>query len=129
MLFRSPKGGPTHSLSAAARWARRAPLLPALIFMFIVTQLPFVVTIVVSFIDWNALYPNDVHFGFLDNYINVFTDADLRGSVVITILLTVVVVVVSTVLGLIVALLLDRRFPGRGIVRTIMIAACASATP
>ena len=39
-----------------------------------------------------------------------------------TILLTVVVVLVSAVLGLLIALLLDRKFLGRGIVRTIMIA-------
>lgn len=103
-------------------WARRAPLLPALIFMFLVTQLPFLITIAVSFISWNALYPNDIHFGFLSNYINVFTDDSLRGAVVITILLTAVIVIVSTAIGLAIALLLDRRFFGRGVVRTMMIA-------
>ena len=95
---------------------------PALIFMVIVTQLPFVITIVISFIDWNALYPTDVHFGFLDNYIAVFANAALRTSLLTTILLTVTVVLVSAVLGMLIALLLDRKFLGRGIVRTIMIA-------
>jgi sorbitol/mannitol transport system permease protein len=52
----------------------------------------------------------------------VFTDANMRGSVLTTIALTVTVVLVSLVLGLVVALLLDRKFLGRGIVRTIMIA-------
>ena len=42
---------------ARADWGRRAPLLPALIFMIIVTQLPFVVTLVISFLNWNALPP------------------------------------------------------------------------
>jgi sorbitol/mannitol transport system permease protein len=86
-------GSSRTGLDRAAAWARRAPLLPALVFMIAVTQLPFVVTIVISFFDWNALYPNDVKFGWLDNYVNVFTDAAL----------------------------LDRHFWGRGIVRTIMI--------
>ncbi|MGW1143147.1 carbohydrate ABC transporter permease, partial [Streptomyces zhihengii] len=49
-------------------------------------------------------------------------DADLRHSVWTTILLTVTVVLVSLVLGLVLALLLDRRFRGRGIVRTLLIA-------
>src|SRR2546425_12956829 len=40
-------------------WARRAPLLPALIFMIVVTQLPFVGTVVISFMRWNALDPGD----------------------------------------------------------------------
>ncbi|MGY3567731.1 carbohydrate ABC transporter permease [Sinomonas sp. RB5] len=108
-------------LDRAAAWARRAPLLPALVFMIAVTQLPFVVTIVISFFDWNALYPNDVKFGWFDNYVSVFTDEALRSSVITTIVLTVVVVLVSLVLGLGIALLLDRHFWGRGIVRTIMI--------
>ncbi|GAB3275382.1 sugar ABC transporter permease [Sinomonas notoginsengisoli] len=108
-------------MDRAAAWARRAPLLPALVFMIAVTQLPFVVTIVISFFDWNALYPNDVKFGWFDNYVSVFTDEALRNSVLTTIVLTVVVVLVSLVLGLGIALLLDRHFWGRGIVRTIMI--------
>jgi len=110
------------ALERAAGWARRAPLLPALIFIVLVTQLPFVVTIIISFINWNSLYPNDVYFGWLNNYVNVFTDASMRNSVFTTIILTVVVVVVSAVLGLLIALLLDRRFFGRGFVRTILIA-------
>ena len=105
-----------------ARWAKRVPLLPALIFMVIVTQLPFVITIVVSFIDWNALYPTEVHFGFVDNYVAVFANSALRSSLLTTILMTVTIVLVSAVLGLLIALLLDRKFLGRGIVRTIMIA-------
>ncbi|WP_327427799.1 MULTISPECIES: carbohydrate ABC transporter permease [unclassified Streptomyces] len=103
-------------------WATRAPLLPALIFMIAVTQLPFVATLVISFFDWNALYPNARHFTGFGNYSDVLTDADLRHSVWTTILLTVTVVLVSLILGLGLALLLDRKFRGRGIVRTLLIA-------
>ncbi|MGW5018503.1 MULTISPECIES: carbohydrate ABC transporter permease [Streptomyces] len=103
-------------------WVTRAPLLPALIFLIVVTQLPFAATLVVSFFDWNALYPEARTFGGLANYQEVLGDAQLRDSVLTTILLTVVVVLVSLVLGLLLALLLDRRFPGRGLVRTLLIA-------
>jgi sorbitol/mannitol transport system permease protein len=103
-------------------WATRAPLLPALIFMIVVTQLPFVATLVISFFDWNSLYPDARHFAGIDNYRQVLTDADLRQSVWTTVLLTATVVVVSLVLGLVLALLLDRRFKGRGVVRTLLIA-------
>ena len=41
---------------------RRAPLLPALIFTIILTQLPFVATLVISFMDWNAYYPDERSF-------------------------------------------------------------------
>ncbi|MGW5235044.1 carbohydrate ABC transporter permease [Streptomyces nodosus] len=103
-------------------WATRAPLLPALIFMIVVTQLPFVATLVISFFNWNALYPKARHFAGVDNYREVLTDADLRQSVGTTILLTVSVVLASLILGLALALLLNRKFRGRGIVRTLLIA-------
>jgi sorbitol/mannitol transport system permease protein len=103
-------------------WATRAPLLPALVFMIVVTQLPFVATLVISFFDWNALYPKARHFTGFDNYQQVLSDADLRHSVWTTVLLTVAVVLASLVLGLLLALLLDRKFRGRGFVRTLLIA-------
>jgi sorbitol/mannitol transport system permease protein len=90
--------------------------------MIVVTQLPFVATVVISFFDWNALYPKARHFAGVDNYRQVLTDTDLRHSVWTTVLLTVTVVLVSLVLGLALALLLNNRFRGRGIVRTLLIA-------
>ncbi|PRY14016.1 carbohydrate ABC transporter permease [Kineococcus rhizosphaerae] len=110
------------SARKAADWARRAPLLPALIFTIVVTQLPFVATIVISFMNWNSYYPQDRGFGGVSNYVSVFTNAQLRSAVVNTVILTVTVVLVSLVLGMLIALLLDRKFAGRGAVRTMMIA-------
>ncbi|ARH90090.1 carbohydrate ABC transporter permease [Streptomyces sp. MOE7] len=105
----------------AKDWARRAPLLPALVFLVIVTQLPFVATVVISFTRWNALAPDNRGFAAFDNYRAVFTDPAMRSSVGTTVLLTVTVVLVSLVLGLGLALLLDRSFRGRGLVRTLLI--------
>ncbi len=102
-------------------WATRAPLLPALIFLIAVTQLPFVATLVISLFDWNSLKPEKRHFTGLSNYASVFTDEALRESVVTTVVLTATVVIVSVVLGLLFALLLDRTFFGRGFVRTLLI--------
>jgi sorbitol/mannitol transport system permease protein len=103
-------------------WSRRLPLLPALIFTIIVTQLPFVVTLVVAFMNWNAYYPDERGFAGIDNFRRVFTDEAMRRSVWVTIVLTVTVVLVSLVLGMLIALLLDQKFRGRGAVRTMMIA-------
>ena len=88
--------GPVRRPSARLRaWATRAPLLPALIFMIVVTQLPFVATLVISFFDWNSLYPDARSFAGLANYGEVLTDPDLRRSVWTTVLLTVAVVLAS----------------------------------
>jgi sorbitol/mannitol transport system permease protein len=113
---------PSPALRRSGDWARRAPLLPALIFTIILTQLPFVATLVISFMNWNAYYPDERGFAGLDNFKRVFTDINMRQSVVTTILLTATVVIVSLFLGMCIALLLDRKFLGRGAVRTMMIA-------
>jgi sorbitol/mannitol transport system permease protein len=112
---------PGDALRRSADWARRAPLLPALIFTIIVTQLPFVVTLAISFMDWNAYYPDERGFTGLSNYASVLTDVNMRHAIWVTVVLTVVVVLVSLLLGMGIALLLDRKFRGRGIVRTMMI--------
>jgi sorbitol/mannitol transport system permease protein len=103
-------------------WSRRLPLLPALIFTIALTQLPFIVTLIISFTNWNAYYPDERGFAGIDNFRRVFTDESMRRSVWVTIVLTVTVVLASLVLGMLIALLLDRKFAGRGVVRTMMIA-------
>jgi sorbitol/mannitol transport system permease protein len=96
--------------------------MPALAFMVLVTQLPFVATLVISFMDWNALYPDRRHFSGVGNYADVFRDPAIRSSILTTVWLTASVVLLSLALGLGLALLLDRRFFGRGLVRTMIVA-------
>jgi sorbitol/mannitol transport system permease protein len=109
------------SLASAGDWARRAPLLPALLLVVLVTQLPFVVTIITSFMNWNAYYPDQRGFAGLSNFGTVLSDPAARSAIFTTILLTAAVVLISLALGLGIALLLDRKFIGRSIVRTMMI--------
>ena len=116
-----PTPSPGGALRRSADWARRAPLLPALVFTIVVTQLPFLGTLVISFMDWNAYYPDERGFTGFSNYADVLTDVNMRQAIIVTIELTVVVVLVSLVLGMLIALLLDRKFLGRGAVRTMMI--------
>lgn len=52
----------------------------------------------------------------------MFTDPRLRNAVVNTVVLTASVVVIGMLLGLALAILLDRRFAGRGLARTLLIA-------
>jgi sorbitol/mannitol transport system permease protein len=120
-----------HTMSRGERWRRRGPLLPALIFTIVITQIPFLLTIAISTLNWNVLEPGDKNFlgmgnytsfAWLDNYATVFTDTRLRHAVINTVVLTASVVVLSSLLGLALAVLLDRKFPGRGIARTLLIA-------
>jgi sorbitol/mannitol transport system permease protein len=96
--------------------------MPALIFMIVVTQAPFVATLIFSTLSWNALEPGNRRFIGLDNYKQVFSDPTLRQATINSVLFTASVVLVSVALGLVIAVLLDRKFFGRGLVRTMMIA-------
>jgi sorbitol/mannitol transport system permease protein len=121
MATASATGSNGAAMRKAGDWARRAPLLPALIFVIAMTQLPFVATVVISFMNWNAYYPDERGFAGFDNYVSTFTDTNARSAVIVTIVLTTSVVLLSLLLGLGIALLLDRKFRGRSAVRTMMI--------
>jgi len=103
------------------RWLRRLPLLPALIYVVVVTQIPFVVTLWYSFQSYFWDIPGGAHFNGLRNYSAVFTDASFRGSLVRSVAMTAIAVIAAMILGVALALLLDRKFPGRGIARTLII--------
>nr|WP_271212160.1 sugar ABC transporter permease [Rhodococcus wratislaviensis]GLK38555.1 sugar ABC transporter permease [Rhodococcus wratislaviensis] len=109
------------SVSRAEGWRRRGPLLPALIFMIVVTQIPFLFTLYYSTQSWNLVRPGSQAFVGLQNYVDVFQDSQFREVAVNTVILIVGTVLISVVLGLLLALLLDRAFLGRGIVRTLLI--------
>ncbi|WP_026819936.1 carbohydrate ABC transporter permease [Arthrobacter castelli] len=116
-----------HKLRTAAQqsrvdgWRRRAPLLPAVIFTIIVTQIPFLFTIWYSMRSWNLLNPDGNIFVGLENFVNIFTDSTFRTAALNSVIITVGCVVAAMVLGIIFALLLDRKFRGQGFIRTLMI--------
>ncbi|MDR2374593.1 MAG: sugar ABC transporter permease [Bifidobacteriaceae bacterium] len=115
------EGVDTRSGLKAAAWRRRLPLMPALIFLVVVTQIPFVVTIVISLFHWVVMYPNDTRFDWFANYVAVLRDPYLRAAILNTAVMVVVGVLAALVIGTFLALLLNRTFFGRGFVRTLLI--------
>jgi sorbitol/mannitol transport system permease protein len=108
-------------VSRAEGWRRRGPLLPALIFMIVVTQIPFVFTLYYSTLSWNLVRPGSRRFVGLQNYVDVFQDSQFWQVTLNTVILIVGTVLISVIIGLLLALLLDRAFLGRGIARTLLI--------
>lgn len=98
---------------------------PGLLFLVLVTQVPFVLAIWFSFTNWNLLRPGSSDFMGFDrmwrNYSRILTNPDFFAVLINTIVLTVAVVVITFVLGLGFALLLNRPFPGRALARTLLI--------
>lgn len=95
--------------------------MPALIFTLALTQFPFLLTLVYSTLHWNLIIPGQIGFQGLGNYIEAFSDPVFLQSVGNTVIMTVSAVIVSAVLGMGMAILLDRKFFGRGLARTLVI--------
>jgi sorbitol/mannitol transport system permease protein len=110
-----------HTISRRERWQRRLPLLPALIYIVVVTQIPFLVTLWYSFQNYFWDVPGGAHFAGLSNYKTALTSASFRSAVERSVVMTAVSVLVAMILGVAIALLLDRKFLGRGVVRTLII--------
>jgi sorbitol/mannitol transport system permease protein len=106
-------------------WRRRLPLLPALLAMIAITQLPFVVSIYYSFTNLKdrtqSLVPEPTRFVGIDNYKAIFNDPFFRQAMWTSVKMTVLAVVLSLLFGTLFAVLLDRKFIGQGLVRTLLI--------
>src|SRR6267142_1857710 len=115
-------GVPGQSAASVRReaWLRRLPLLPAFIYVVLVTQIPFALTVYYSFFSWNLLKDNSFKFAGLENYARLLTDESIRTAVWNTVLLTISVIGISVVLGLAVATLLNSEVFGEGFMRTLM---------
>jgi len=118
-------GGRVRSAASLARrdaWLRRLPLLPAFVYVILVTQIPFALTVYYSFFSWNLLKDNSFKFAGLANYSRLLTDESIRTAVLNTVVLTISVIALSVILGLGVASLLNSEVFGKGLMRTLMIA-------
>jgi sorbitol/mannitol transport system permease protein len=122
-VTRRRRPGPSLSAPTPRRrkWARRLPLLPALLYMIVVTQIPFVVTVFYSLRGWNTLEPGTNKWVWFREYKLVFEDPVFRSAIINTIELTAAAVILSMLLGTGFAIMLNRKFLGRGIVRTLLI--------
>src|SRR5260370_27816465 len=99
----SSGGGRVPTAASAARrdgWLRRLPLLPAFVYVVVITQIPFALTIYYSFFSWNLLRPGSFKFTGLANYAHLLTDARIWTAVWNTVLLTISVIGIAVVLGL-----------------------------
>ena len=112
---------------SAARLGRLAPsrwaTLPAVSYLIIVTQLPFLATIYFSLYSWNMLYPNrPMRFVGLRNFVYIVTDPLFRTAIENTVIFTVVPAVLTMLIGLGLALLVNRLTFGRGLAYSLLFA-------
>jgi sorbitol/mannitol transport system permease protein len=118
-----PRGKTGDPFSSA--WRRRLPLLPAVVFMVAVTQLPFLVSIYYSLTNLKdktqSLIPEPTKFVGVENYKQIFSDPFFRQAMWTSVKMTVLAVLLSLIIGTLFAMLLDRAFFGRSLIRTLLI--------
>ena len=102
-------------------WRRRLPLLPALLFTIVVTQVPFLFSLWYSLTRWKIVPPTPRQFIGFDNYVDLVSNQFFRSALWTSVLMTVSAVLLSVIFGTALALLLDRPFFGQGFVRTLLI--------
>ena len=94
---------------------------PAVISLLLWMIVPLVMTLYFSVIRYNLLEPDDEGFVGLENYEFFITDPSFWPAVLNTVTLLGSVIIITVVLGLFIGLLIDAPFPGRGLVRVLLI--------
>ncbi|SNR36251.1 carbohydrate ABC transporter membrane protein 1, CUT1 family [Haloechinothrix alba] len=107
--------------TAVERLKRRIPLLPALVLTIVLTQVPLLGTVYYSFHSRNLLRGDAIEFVWFANYADILGDEHFRTAVLNTVVLTASTVTLSIALGVALAVLLDKAFLGRSVVRTLLI--------
>jgi len=95
--------------------------LPATIFILVMMAFPVLYTVWVSFTDWSVSSGGDINFIGLKNYVDLFQEPRFYNAVKMTFYFTTLAVGVETVLGVAIALILNREFWGKGIAKTILL--------
>ena len=93
-------------------------ILPGFAIYCVFLIFPILLGIYYSLMDWNGISP---HYDFvgLKNYQSLLTDKKFRAALVFNLRYTVMLVIGIVVISVILALLLNRQFKGRGFFRTL----------
>ncbi|KQM71320.1 carbohydrate ABC transporter permease [Xylophilus sp. Leaf220] len=95
-----------------------APAVATLVLWMVV---PLAMTLYFSFVNYNLMQPGEHAFAGLGNFQYFVTDPDFWPAVSNTLLLIGSVIGITVVLGVLLALLVNEPFPGRGIVRVLLV--------
>lgn len=120
-----PAAVATLAVGAASRrrrnYARRYVwfVVPAALVVVAIILFPWLFTVYVSAFDWRL--GGERRWVGLANYVQLFTDARFGWAMLRTLFYTILAVVLPMLLGLAAALAFQRKFPLRGLARTVFI--------
>jgi multiple sugar transport system permease protein len=102
-----------------AQWERFgfAMISPSMTFLLLVTTIPLISLLVMSFFRIDLTYPLDNGWIGVDNYIEVTEDARFWFSLKLTVIYSITTVFLQVVIGLALAMAFFRGFKGQGLMR------------
>jgi multiple sugar transport system permease protein len=115
----APRRGPITRLLEDERWLASTLLLPTIVLLGLFIAYPFVKGVLLSVTDTKVGIPG--HFVGLANFDKLWHDDIFRVAVYNTFLYTFVTTIFKLVLGLWLALLLNRHFKGKAFVRAFIL--------
>ena len=108
------------SIKARERRLGALLALPAIISVLVIIGYPFLNTIIISFQKIDIFKKTTTFVGF-HNYAKLFAEPQFVKSLTVTLTYGASVLILATILGVLFALLLNEKFPGRGFFRAILI--------
>lgn len=94
---------------------------PALVAILALVAYPIGYSFWLSLQRYNLKLPADQAFIGLGNYVSLFSDADFLNSIKISAIFSLLVVALTMVLSVALALVLNEAFPGRGVLRSLVL--------
>jgi trehalose/maltose transport system permease protein len=117
----APKRGTDTDLTRARTRLAWLLLAPTLAIVAFIALWPLLQTIYLSFTNARLASAQTTEFVGFENYTFLIQDPEFRNSIWVTIQFTLITVIFEFLLGLIVALVINSNFKGRGLMRTAML--------
>ncbi|MGM0409759.1 MAG: carbohydrate ABC transporter permease [Bacillota bacterium] len=96
-------------------------LSPALLILGGILLFPLVYSLFIAFHEWNMASGEAAKFVFLNNFIDLFQSKDFWNSVRLQVLFVIISVSIELVIGIAVAIFLNRKFAGDDVVRALLL--------
>ena len=94
---------------------------PAVLIIAVTILVPFGMAVFLSLHNWNLKRPGHERFIGLENYTDWLTDSDFWEPLRTTVTFAIMAVVLILIVSLLISLLLNEKFPGRGAVRALLL--------
>lgn len=96
-------------------------VLPTFLFMIVMIAVPILMTFAFSLNDWNLLMGTGMCFNYGKNYLEVLAGKEFWQSLGVTFYYTALSTLAEMLLGLSIALVLNKKFRGKNVVKTIVL--------